>query len=123
MRQWGNGAMKTFLSVCLMVSALASVPSAGPRRDARGHRNGILETYWPNGRLRSRAQYADDVFHGEYRTWTIDGKPYELKHFAYGREFGVQQAWDARGELYLNYEVRNGRRYGMANAKPCLPNQ
>ncbi len=88
---------------------------------ADGRRNGIVETYWPNGQLRTRVQYAGDVFHGEYRTWTIEGRPYEVKHFANGREAGLQQAWDDRGELYLNYEVRDGRRYGMANAKPCLP--
>jgi len=33
----------------------------------------------------------------------------------------LQQSWTAGGELYLNYEVRGGRRYGMVNAKPCLP--
>jgi hypothetical protein len=72
--------------------------------------------------MRSSAMYLDDVFHGEYRTWRIDGRPYELKHFIRGREAGLQQAWDDAGTVYLNYEVRDGRRYGMANAKPCIPN-
>jgi len=100
--------MKALLLVCLIASS-----------DALG-RNSIVETHWPNGLLRTRVQYAGDVFHGEYRTWTRDGKAYELKHFAYGREFGTQQAWDNDGKLYLNYEVRDGRRYGMMNAKQCL---
>jgi len=107
-----------------LIAASTTFASAQPARfkvDAHGRRRGVVETHWPNGHVRSRVQYADDVFHGEYRTWTIEGKPYELKHFAFGREVGRQQAWDSAGKLYLNYEVRDGRRYGMANAKPCLP--
>lgn len=80
-----------------------------------------VEEFWPNGHLRRAFDLKGDVRHGEYRTFTIDGKPYELKHFRLGKEDGLQQAWDERGELYLNYEVKNGRRYGMVNAKPCLP--
>jgi hypothetical protein len=80
-----------------------------------------VNEFWPNGNLRRSFDLRNDVRHGEYRTFTVDGKPYELKHFVDGREDGLQQAWDERGELYLNYVVKNGRRYGMVNAKPCLP--
>ena len=88
-----------------------------PGRSATKH----VEEFWPNGNLRRSFDLRDDVRHGEYRTFTVDGKPYELKHFVRGQEAGLQQAWDERGELYLNYEVKNGRRYGMVNATPCLP--
>ncbi len=114
--------MRGILLTAVLLLVLASSPSARPVVDSNGRRNGIVETYWPNGHIRTRVQYADDVFHGEYRTWTIEGKPYEVKHFAYGREIGKQQAWDSDGKLYLNYEVKGGRRFGLANAKPCLPN-
>lgn len=76
---------------------------------------------WPNGNLRRSFDMRNDVRDGEYRTFTIDGKAYELKHFVDGREDGLQQAWDERGQLYLNYIVKDGRRYGLVNAKPCLP--
>jgi hypothetical protein len=80
-----------------------------------------VDEYWPNGNVRRSVDYLGDVRHGEYRTWSIDGRPYEFKHFVDGREDGLQQAWDPDGKLYLNYVVKNGRRYGMVNAKPCLP--
>ena len=80
-----------------------------------------VEEFWPNGHLRRAFDLQDDVRHGEYRTWTIEGTPYEFKHFVRGHEDGLQQAWDERGQLYLNYVVKDGRRYGMVNAKPCLP--
>jgi hypothetical protein len=79
------------------------------------------ETRWPNGHLRSSANYLDDVYQGEYRTWYASGQPYELRHFEHGRETGLQQSWTEDGTLYLNYEVRHGRHYGLINAKPCLP--
>lgn len=87
----------------------------------RGRREGLQQSWWPNGRLRTQAWYRDDAYHGESRTWFEDGRPYELRHYDEGREAGVQQSWDRDGVLYLNYVVREGRRYGFVNAYPCQP--
>ena len=58
---------------------------------------------------------------GEYRTWHQNGQLAELRHYVDGREAGPQQAWTKDGVMFLNYEVRDGRRYGLVNSKPCLP--
>jgi len=50
-----------------------------------------------------------------------NGQLAERRHFFNGREEGLQQVWTAAGELYINYEMRNGRRYGFLNARPCSP--
>jgi len=55
------------------------------------------------------------------RTFYANGQPYEVRHFFNGKEQGLQQAWTEDGTLYINYEMRNGRRYGFINARPCLP--
>ena len=57
----------------------------------------------------------------ERRTFYPDGRPYQVRHFLNGREEGLQQAWTEDGTLYINYEMRGGRRYGFINARPCLP--
>lgn len=57
----------------------------------------------------------------ERRTFYPDGRPYEVRHFFNGKEEGLQQAWTEDGTLYINYEMRQGRRYGFINARPCLP--
>lgn len=57
----------------------------------------------------------------ERRTFYPNGQPYEVCHFFNGREEGLQQAWTEDGTLYINYEMRNGRRYGFINARPCRP--
>ncbi|HIE92081.1 MAG TPA: hypothetical protein EYQ83_04140 [Acidobacteria bacterium] len=77
--------------------------------------------WWPDGTLRLEAGHDGEVFHGPYRTWYRDGRPYERRHYAHGHEHGSQQAWTPSGELYLNYEVWGGRRYGFVNAQPCVP--
>lgn len=76
---------------------------------------------WPNGRVRVDAMRINGVREGEYRTYYEDGRPYELKHYAGGREDGRQQAWGDDGTLFLNYDVRDGRTYGLINARPCVP--
>jgi hypothetical protein len=55
----------------------------------------------------------------EHRTFHPNGRLYEVRHVRAGREEGLQQAWTEDGTLYINYEMRNGRRYGFINARPC----
>jgi hypothetical protein len=57
----------------------------------------------------------------ERRTFYPSGRPYEVRHFYNGKEEGLQQAWTEDGTLYINYEMRNGRRFGFVNARPCRP--
>jgi hypothetical protein len=57
----------------------------------------------------------------ERRSYYPSGRLAELRHFVNGREEGLQQAWTDDGQLYVNYEMRNGRRYGFINARPCTP--
>ena len=109
--------MRTLILLMLSVASIAAQLPGPLSTSALEQR----EAYWPNGQLRSVATYQDDVRHGEYRTFREDGTRYELRHFDQGRESGMQQSWEKDGTLFLNYEVRNGRRYGFVNATPCVP--
>jgi hypothetical protein len=40
-------------------------------------------------------------------------------HYDKGVEVGMQRAWRENGTLYVNYEVRGGRRYGIINERLC----
>jgi protein SCO1 len=92
----------------------------GPRTPPVAKRNGHVQTFWPNGHMKSDVTYRDDAYDSEYRTWYESGMPYESRHYAGGHEEGLQQSWTEAGALYLNYEVRNGRRYGFVNSAPCV---
>lgn len=82
-------------------------------------RDGHVLQYWPSGAVKVDATYRDDVYEGEYRTFYESGRRYEVRHYVGGHEQGPQQSWTETGVLYLNYEVQEGRRYGMVNATPC----
>lgn len=88
-----------------------------------GRKSGRHVAFWPDGRPRVEAFYAGDMIEGAYRSWHPNGQLAELKNYVEGREAGPQQAWTPQGELFLNYEARNGRHFGLINSKPCLPVQ
>jgi hypothetical protein len=77
--------------------------------------------YWPNGQVRLEAHLRHDRFHGSYLTYYASGQPFEVRHYVQGREEGRQQSFTETGDLFLNYDVWQGRRYGFLNARPCLP--
>ena len=123
------------LIACLLLCVQLPVVPAG-RVDVERYPNGRIAsvrvyrddrkagthtTWWANGSVRSVAQYADDAYDGGYWTWYETGRPYEMRQFVRGRESGRQQSWTRDGVMYLNYEVREGRRYGLVNARPCVP--
>jgi len=108
--------MRSFTLLLITIPILA----AGASR-IEGVKLHVERDWWSGGVLKREAQYAGEVLNGIYRTWYQDGQPYEIRHYVAGREQGLQRAWTPNGELYLNYAVRNGRRYGYVNAQPCLP--
>ena len=116
--------MQQMLGVTLLVGVAgvgAGIQLSRHESPARSlpHRDGRVQVFWSNGTLKSDITYRDDVYDGESRTYYENGAPYELRHYVSGREEGLQQSWTESGLLYLNYEVHDGRRYGLVNPSPC----
>lgn len=101
------------LTVLLWTVALSSPVPAGAVESRT--------TSGPDGRPRTAGHYLRGVRHGEFRTWHVNGQLADIRHYVDGREVGRQQSWTADGVMFLNYEVRDGRRYGMVNSRPCQP--
>lgn len=85
-----------------------------------GSKVGVHWAFWPDGTVRRRAPYGFDAFDGMVRTWDASGRTRDIRRYAAGREAGLQQSFGSNGELFLNYEARNGRRYGLLNSTPCI---
>lgn len=110
----------TAVSAVVLVAAIALYAQRIPEGPARPpQRNGHVQTFWPAGTLKADVSYRNDAYDGDYRTYYAGGAPYEVRHYVDGHEQGLQQSWSEDGTAYLNYEVRNGRRYGLVNASPC----
>lgn len=115
-------AFTAVAGACLVTgfaAAYASRAGSPPAVHEAQPRNGQIIRYWPGGVLKSDISYRDDAYEGEYRTFYASGARYEVRHYVNGHEDGVQQSWSEDGTLYLNYDVRAGRRYGLVNATPC----
>ena len=91
------------------------------RRYEGGRKVGRHSGWWPGGFTRFDADYANDAFHGRYRAWHASGRMSDYRTYFQGREKGTQRGWTADGVLFFNYEVRDGRRFGLLNARPCVP--
>lgn len=79
----------------------------------------IYKTYWESGVLSSHSNYIKGVKQGVEKEWYASGKRAKLRQLIDGQESGLQQAWLENGTLYINYEARNGRIFGMLKSNSC----
>ncbi len=92
--------------------------------DQRHYRNnrkdGVHQAWYANGQRRFEATFQHGVYEGVYREWFANGERAAEFRYEKGEEMGLQRTWDADGGLRGNYVVRDGRRYGLIGAKPCV---
>ncbi|MEY4294748.1 MAG: hypothetical protein RLY82_436 [Pseudomonadota bacterium] len=81
---------------------------------------GRLVSYWPNGQLRTQADFDKGVYAGEYLEWHSNGIPAKRLQYALGRENGVQRGWRSDGGIDFSYEMREGQRFGVPGTMPCV---
>jgi hypothetical protein len=89
------------------------------REYRRGVKEGLHEGWWENGRRMFAYRFRKGLYEGEALEWYPDGKPSRVMRYVHGEEKGLQRAWRPNGALYANYEVRDGRQYGIVNARLC----
>ena len=69
--------------------------------------------------LVSKLSYHMGKAHGEQRFWYPSGELYKVLHLNMGTEEGMQQAFRKNGDLYANYEAKEGRIFGLKKAALC----
>lgn len=84
-----------------------------------GRRNGLHEGWWPDGSKKFEYHYHNDAYNGEVVEWYEDGQMYRRMNYKDGHEDGRQQMWKPDGRIMANYEMKNGRKYGLAGVKNC----
>ena len=80
---------------------------------------GVYKSFWENGALSQEAYYENGVQQGIEKQWYPDGQLAKLRHIVDGNEQGMQQAWLKNGTLYVNYEAKNGRVFGLLRSNLC----
>ncbi|MEO0900948.1 MAG: hypothetical protein AAFY00_02630, partial [Bacteroidota bacterium] len=66
-----------------------------------------------------QADYMNRQRHGYQKKWYPNGQITSITHFNLGKEEGLQQAWLKTGKLYVNYEAKNGRFFGLRRSNLC----
>jgi len=83
-----------------------------------GEKDSLHTGWWYNGHKRFEYHFKQGKYHGDFKEFYETGEP--LKHIVYDNGIEVSGlAWRKNGKLYLNYIMRNGRRYGLINADLC----
>ncbi|MDO5973743.1 toxin-antitoxin system YwqK family antitoxin [Flavivirga jejuensis] len=80
---------------------------------------GIYRSWWENGTLAEEANYINGIKQGVEKQWHPNGQLAKLRYLVDGRENGIQQAWLKNGKLYINYEAKNGRIFGLMRSNLC----
>ncbi|SMC73212.1 toxin-antitoxin system YwqK family antitoxin [Cellulophaga tyrosinoxydans] len=96
---------------------------AGVLREERNfHQNKLVGNYkawWENGGIAEESVYVDGLLDGEQKQWYPHGQLSKLRHLSKGNEDGMQKAWLKNGTLYVNYEAKNGRVFGLMRSNLC----
>jgi antitoxin component YwqK of YwqJK toxin-antitoxin module len=84
-----------------------------------GKKTGQHKGWWLNGQQRFLYHFAADEYEDLQEEWGPTGQRYRSMHYKAGHEEGLQQMWKADGKIVFNYEVKNGRAYGLTGTKNC----
>ena len=83
-----------------------------------GEKDGINTGWWPNGNKRFEYQFSKGIYSGDFKEWFEDGKEYKYIYYVNGNDqWG--KGWRESGKLFMNYQVKDGRRYGIVNSNLC----
>lgn len=84
-----------------------------------GYKTGVHTGWWDNGQLQFVYHFNNDVFEGTVKEWYENGQLFRHMNYSKGIECGRQQIWQPDGKVFANYEVRNGRNYGLTGTMHC----
>ena len=90
------------------------------RRYERNRKHGRHDAWFENGQRKFLMFFDQGKYQGERKEWYPSGDVYAIFQYVNGEEVGLQRVWGPNGKLRSNYFVKDGRRYGLIGAKPCV---
>ena len=83
-----------------------------------GEKDSTHTGWWENGKLRFEYHFKKGLYHGDFKEWYEDGNPLKHIHYTNGND-DWGKGWRNNGKVYMNYIVKDGRRYGIINSNLC----
>jgi hypothetical protein len=84
-----------------------------------GKKEGRHRAWWPNGKQLFDFTVSNDDYQGELKEWNSKGFLVKQFHYTNGQETGSQRLWWDDSTVRANYEIRNGKKYGLIGIKLC----
>lgn len=84
----------------------------------QGEKDSVHLGWWPNGNPRFEYHFQQGQYHGWFKEWYISGKPLKAIWYEGGKEIRGT-GWRENGKVYMSFEVRNGRLFGLVNPNLC----
>lgn len=96
--------------------------SDGKLSDERYYHNGEKDSthagWWQNGNKRFLYHFNNGMYNGAFSEWYEEGQTSKIIYYTNGND-DSGKAWRQNGKLYMNFVVKDGRRYGLNNSNLC----
>ena len=83
-----------------------------------GEKDSVHMGWWPNRKPRFEYHFTSGLYNGDFKEWYSEGENYKHLHYINGKE-DWGKGWRQNGKVYMNFIVKNGRRYGLENSNLC----
>lgn len=84
----------------------------------QGEKDSVHRGWWPNGKMQFEYHFNKGNYNGWFREWYVSRKPLKAIWYSEGEEqYGT--GWRENGKVYMSFEFRNGRLYGLVNPNLC----
>jgi antitoxin component YwqK of YwqJK toxin-antitoxin module len=75
--------------------------------------SGTFESFYPNGKLRSRIPYTDGIYNGKLTFWFASGLKEQKSTLRNGVSDGEYRIWHPNGQLALSMGYKDDAQHGM----------
>ncbi len=82
--------------------------------------HGKSSSWWSNGNIRSESNFDLGKAQGIQFQWYSSGVKFKESNLNQGLEEGMQRAWRENGKIYINYQAKNGRIFGLKRSNLCF---
>ena len=83
-----------------------------------GEKDSVHTGWWDNGNIRFVYHFKNGNYHGSFEEFYYSGNP--LKKIVYNNgNDNCGLGWRENGKLFMNYIMKDGRRFGLMNAQLC----
>lgn len=83
-----------------------------------GEKDKVHTGWWQNGNKRFEYHFANGIYHGDHKEWYQNGQLLKHIHYTNGMD-DWGKGWRESGKPYMNYVMKDGRRYGIVNSNLC----